>query len=62
MLGHASAAMTLHTYADLFDDDLNNVALALNEHAMRSAVASLTKDRRTCRGANLAQDRVKLFD
>ena len=27
MLGHASAAMTLDTYADLFDDDLDAVAL-----------------------------------
>lgn len=26
MLGHASAAMTLDTYADLFDDDLDDVA------------------------------------
>lgn len=31
MLGHASAAMTLDTYADLFDDDLDHVAEALNE-------------------------------
>jgi integrase len=30
MLGHASAAMTLDTYADLFDDDLDAVAIALN--------------------------------
>ena len=30
MLGHASAAMTLDTYADLFDDDLDNVASALS--------------------------------
>jgi hypothetical protein len=29
MLGHASAAMTLDTYADLFDDDLDAVADAL---------------------------------
>lgn len=29
MLGHASAAMTLDTYADLFDDDLEVVATAL---------------------------------
>lgn len=29
MLGHASAAMTLDRYADLFDDDLNTVANAL---------------------------------
>jgi hypothetical protein len=26
MLGHASAAMTLDVYADLFDDDLTGVA------------------------------------
>lgn len=29
MLGHASAAMTLDIYADLFDDDLEAVAVAL---------------------------------
>jgi integrase len=28
MLGHASAAMTLDIYADLFDDDLEAVATA----------------------------------
>ena len=31
MLGHASAAMTLDTYADLFDDDLYTVADKLSE-------------------------------
>lgn len=31
MLGHASAAMTLDTYADLFDDDLDAVASRINE-------------------------------
>jgi integrase len=31
MLGHASAAMTLDTYADLFEDDLDAVATALNQ-------------------------------
>jgi integrase len=31
MLGHASAAMTLDIYTDLFDDDLEAVASALNE-------------------------------
>lgn len=31
MLGHASAAMTLDTYADLFDDDLDAVASRLND-------------------------------
>lgn len=30
MLGHASAAMTLDVYADLFDDDLDAVAVALD--------------------------------
>ena len=30
MLGHASASMTLDTYADLFDDDLDFVAGALS--------------------------------
>jgi hypothetical protein len=30
MLGHASAAMTLDVYADLFDDDLDAVGEALS--------------------------------
>jgi len=37
MLGHASASMTLDTYADLFDDDLDGVASALDQ-ARRAAV------------------------
>jgi integrase len=41
MLGHASAAMTLDTYSDLFDDDLDNVASALNEIALKSDVQLL---------------------
>ncbi|MDF2991480.1 MAG: site-specific integrase [Microbacterium sp.] len=31
MLGHASAAMTLDVYADLFDDDLEAVAVAMSK-------------------------------
>lgn len=31
MLGHSSAAMTLDVYADLFDDDLDALATALND-------------------------------
>jgi integrase len=31
MLGHASAAMTLDVYADLFDDDLDTVSVSLND-------------------------------
>ena len=30
MLGHASAAMTLDTYADLFEDDLDAVSVRLD--------------------------------
>lgn len=33
MLGHASAAMTLDTYADLFEDDLDGVAARLGDAA-----------------------------
>lgn len=36
MLGRKSAAMMLDTYADLFDDDLGDVAVALNDAAMLS--------------------------
>ncbi|NYE18116.1 tyrosine-type recombinase/integrase [Microbacterium immunditiarum] len=39
MLGHASAAMTLDTYSDLFDDDLDAVAEALDRaHAGISGI------------------------
>ena len=30
MLGHTSAKMTLDTYSDLFDDDLDAVAVTLH--------------------------------
>jgi integrase len=41
MLGHASAAMTLDVYADLFDDDLDAVAVALNQARGVSSVAKV---------------------
>lgn len=41
MLGHASAAMTLDTYADLFEDDLADVAAALD--AQRFAALAVTQ-------------------
>lgn len=46
MLGHASAAMTLDVYADLFDDDLDAVAAALDQ-AKRAAdvVTPLSRER-----------------
>ena len=33
MLGHKSAAMTLDTYADLCEDDLDDVAAAMDAAA-----------------------------
>lgn len=41
MLGHASATMTLDTYADLFDDDLEAVATRLDEARSRQVVGDL---------------------
>ena len=41
MLGHASAAMTLDVYADLFDDDLDDVANALDAQAAKSVVVKM---------------------
>jgi integrase len=41
MLGHASAAMTLDTYADLFDDDLDSVAIALDGARSRLVVVKM---------------------
>ncbi|WP_346769401.1 hypothetical protein [Planctomonas sp. JC2975] len=44
MLGHASAAMTLDVHADLFDDDLDAVAAALNQaHDDSIVVKSVVK-------------------
>jgi hypothetical protein len=48
MLGHASAAITLDVYADLFEDDLDDVGEALNEAAtalsLISRLSSTTKN------------------
>lgn len=41
MLGHASAAMTLDTYADLFDDDLDTVAESLSVAAQAAGVGKM---------------------
>lgn len=40
MLGHASAAMTLDTYADLFDDDLDAVSDALDQARSKANVST----------------------
>lgn len=41
MLGHASATMTLDVYADLFDDDLEAVAVALDHAVARGSVGAM---------------------
>lgn len=41
MLRHASAAMTLDVYGDLFDDDLDDVATALNQARTSAVVANM---------------------
>ncbi|MTD15440.1 tyrosine-type recombinase/integrase [Nakamurella sp. YIM 132087] len=41
MLGHSSAAMTLDVYADLFDDDLDAVARAMDHAAASASVGKM---------------------
>lgn len=41
MLGHASAAMTLDVCSDLFDEDLDSVATAMNQAKINSSVVKL---------------------
>ncbi len=47
MLGHASAAMTLDTYADLFDDDLDDVASALDQARASAVVVNMLSESNT---------------
>ena len=44
MLGHASAAMTLDVYADLFEDDLDQVADRLDHAATKPDADYLRTD------------------
>lgn len=44
MLGHASAAMTLDVYAELFDDDLDAVATRLDQAARAASVVKMLSD------------------
>jgi hypothetical protein len=41
MLGHASAAMTLYLYADLFDDDLDDIAMRLQAAVSTASVGKM---------------------
>lgn len=45
MLGHASAAMTLDVYADLFDDDLDAVGDALSKAGDPTTVGKIWANR-----------------
>lgn len=45
MLGHASAAMTLDVYADLFDDDVDVVSTALDRARAAALVSKLCPNR-----------------
>jgi hypothetical protein len=47
MLGHKSAAMTLDVYADLFPDDLENVADAIDigARSARTTIAAPLRPR-----------------
>lgn len=44
MLGHASAAMTLDVYSDLFDDDLNAVSDALDKARRKANVSRISPE------------------
>ncbi len=46
ILGHASAAVTLDVYADLFDEDLDTVGESLNRVAMQTSIADVLGDPR----------------
>ncbi|MFC5791991.1 site-specific integrase [Agromyces tardus] len=54
MLGHASAAMTLDVYADLFDDDLTAVSTALDE-ARTAAIVAKPLSREATRGGEVVE-------
>lgn len=43
-LGHASAAMTLDVYADLFDDDLDALSEAMSDLLLRENVGKMWAD------------------
>ena len=43
MLGHARASMTLDTYAELFEEDLDSVSTALNNIAGPAIVGNYLK-------------------
>ena len=55
MLGHTSATVTLDTYADLFDDDLDAVAVTLHGRYGGRSPATSGRARRKSHGAQRPQ-------
>jgi integrase len=56
MLGHANPSVTLDTYADLFDDDLEAVAYSLDRLRRDSLVAQMRPNRSKRRGPERDRD------
>lgn len=48
MLGRASASMTLDVYSDLFDDDLDVVAMALDARAQQTSEGKMWVNANLC--------------
>ncbi|WP_420793573.1 tyrosine-type recombinase/integrase [Microbacterium thalli] len=59
MPGHASAAMTPDTYADLFDDDLDNGPTHWREPPMRPALETSLPPWKVARGRELDERRLR---
>ncbi|MCU1480135.1 MAG: site-specific integrase [Subtercola sp.] len=55
MLGHSSAKETLDTYADLFDDDLDSVAVTLNDIVAQKSVGKAWANPKQMAGAGEAR-------
>jgi integrase len=55
MLGHPSAAMTLDVYADLFDDDLEAVAVAFDQARSQANVGTGWAERWSSTAAHSAK-------
>ena len=61
MLGHASAAMTLDVYADLFDSDLTSVAESVGKMWARHAQAHIHSTRKRALPGDMQKDSLSLL-
>jgi integrase len=53
MLGHASAAVTLDVYADLFEDDVDEVSAALDQTIHKASVSKTCPDEDSAQSSDL---------